>query len=108
MSLTVSPSPRLAQLESNYAPCSSTRPSWTCRRSFVVLERACLEAYKVSSTGKSRKWARDEAKYTLLNCDNHQGFLANTGRNIADAQPDITHQCLLTFLDSPLNKAGRL
>jgi hypothetical protein len=68
---------------------------------------------------------------TLLNCDDHQGFLAKEGRDIADARPDITHQvcprlrcwqtrlflipsffcetqCLLTLLDSPLNKAGLL
>jgi hypothetical protein len=70
----------------------------------------------------------------LLNCDDHQGFLAKEGRDIADARPDITHQvsrrraktpdlnvdtescakrwtrsqCLLTLLDSPLNKAGLL
>jgi rRNA small subunit pseudouridine methyltransferase Nep1 len=75
-----------------------------------------------------------EAKYALLNCDDHQGILAKTGRDIADARPDITHQvsdraqrgrsrrralarrgrmmadsqCLLTLLDSPLNKAGLL
>ncbi|KAI0301922.1 Alpha/beta knot methyltransferase [Multifurca ochricompacta] len=66
------------------------------RRLFVVLEQACLEAYK------------GEAKYTLLNCDDHQGILAKTGRDIADARPDITHQCLLTLLDSPLNKSGLL
>ena len=30
------------------------------------------------------------------------------GRDIAEARPDITHQCLLTLLDSPINKAGRL
>ncbi|KAG8996504.1 18S rRNA pseudouridine methyltransferase, partial [Tulasnella sp. 427] len=47
-------------------------------------------------------------KYALLNCDDHQGILAKTGRDIADARPDITHQCLLTLLDSPLNKAGLL
>ncbi|KAG5221190.1 cytosolic factor, phosphatidylinositol/phosphatidylcholine transfer [Salix suchowensis] len=64
------------------------------RRLFVILEQACLEAYRV--------------KYTLLNCDDHQGILAKTGRDIADARPDITHQCLLTLLDSPLNKAGLL
>jgi rRNA small subunit pseudouridine methyltransferase Nep1 len=29
---------------------------------------------------------------TLLNCDDHQGFLAKEGRDIADARPDITHQ----------------
>ena len=78
------------------------------RRLFVVLEQACLEAYKVSSAGKSRNGREGEAKYTLLNCDDHQGILAKTGRDIADARPDITHQCLLTLLDSPLNKAGRL
>ncbi|CAO3643692.1 unnamed protein product [Cunninghamella blakesleeana] len=35
---------------------------------------------------------------------------ANPSRsdNIADARPDIVHQCLLTLLDSPLNKAGHL
>jgi rRNA small subunit pseudouridine methyltransferase Nep1 len=78
------------------------------RRLFVVLEQACLEAYKVSSTGKARNGREGEAKYTLLNCDDHQGILAKTGRDIADARPDITHQCLLTLLDSPLNKAGLL
>lgn len=79
------------------------------RRLFVVLEQACLEAYKVSSKpSNSRNGREGEAKYTLLNCDDHQGILAKTGRDIADARPDITHQCLLTLLDSPLNKAGRL
>jgi len=29
-------------------------------------------------------------------------------RDISDARPDITHQCLLTLLDSPINKAGKL
>src|SRR5260370_40908899 len=82
------------------------------RRLCVVLEQACLEAYKVSSgssLGKGSRGGKEgEAKYTLLNCDDHQGILAKTGRDIADARPDITHQCLLTLLDSPLNKAGRL
>lgn len=78
------------------------------RRLFVVLEQACLEAYRVSKPSNSRNGREGEAKYTLLNCDDHQGILAKTGRDIADARPDITHQCLLTLLDSPLNKAGRL
>lgn len=84
------------------------------RRLIVVLEQACLEAYRVStpSSSSSRKTGKSgaskEVKYTLLNCDDHQGILAKTGRDIADARPDITHQCLLTLLDSPLNKAGLL
>lgn len=70
------------------------------RRLIVVLERACLETYKV---GKAK-----DAKYALLNCDDHQGILKKMGRDIADARPDICHQVLLTLLDSPLNKAGHL
>ncbi|KAI8322466.1 Nep1-domain-containing protein [Martensiomyces pterosporus] len=69
-------------------------------RLIVVLEAASLETYKV---GKSA-----DAKYQLLNCDDHQGILARMGRDIAESRPDITHQCLLTLLDSPLNKTGRL
>lgn len=72
----------------------------TTQRLIVVLDQACLEIYKV---GKAK-----DAKYQLLNCDDHQGILKKLNRNIAQARPDITHQCLLTLLDSPLNKAGRL
>ena len=63
------------------------------RRLFVVLEQACLEAYRITSGAKG-KGTRGEGdvKYTLLNCDDHQGILAKTGRDIADARPDITHQ----------------
>lgn len=83
------------------------------RRLIVVLEQACLEAYRVSGPSGAGRPGRPpttnkEVKYTLLNCDDHQGILAKTGRDIADARPDITHQCLLTLLDSPLNKAGLL
>eukprot|EP00123_Amoebidium_parasiticum_P008668 comp18946_c0_seq1/m.21182 comp18946_c0_seq1/g.21182 ORF comp18946_c0_seq1/g.21182 comp18946_c0_seq1/m.21182 type:complete len:229 (-) comp18946_c0_seq1:398-1084(-) len=66
------------------------------RRVIIVLERCCLETAKV---GK---------EYQLLNCDDHQNILKKAGKNIADARPDITHQCLLALLDSPLNKAGLL
>lgn len=82
------------------------------RRLIVVLEQACLETYKhttsSSSSAGGRKGKGGEEKYSLLNCDDHQGVLAKMGRDIAHARPDITHQCLLTLLDSPLNKAGRL
>ncbi|KAG5719960.1 Nucleolar essential protein 1 [Termitomyces sp. T112] len=81
------------------------------RRLYVILEQACLEAYRISGggPGKGRNGKGEgDVKYTLLNCDDHQGILAKTGRDIADARPDITHQCLLTLLDSPLNKAGLL
>ncbi|RKP11825.1 Nep1-domain-containing protein [Piptocephalis cylindrospora] len=69
-------------------------------RLIVILESASLETYKV---GKSK-----DARYQLLNCDDHQSILRRLNRDITDSRPDITHQCLLTLLDSPLNKAGRL
>ena len=72
------------------------------RKLYVILEQACLEVYKVSGSGgksipghkgiRGRGKDGGEAKYTLLNCDDHQGILAKMGRDIADARPDITHQ----------------
>eukprot|EP00741_Cyanophora_paradoxa_P011502 tig00020557_g11112.t1 len=66
------------------------------RRLIVVLESAQLETVKA---GK---------EFQLLNCDDHQHIFRKTGRDPALSRPDITHQCLLTLLDSPLNKAGML
>jgi rRNA small subunit pseudouridine methyltransferase Nep1 len=62
------------------------------RRLIVVLENACLEAYRVGGSGRPGTKSAGDAKYALLNCDDHQGILAKTGRDIADARPDITHQ----------------
>lgn len=72
------------------------------QRLIVVLSQACLETYKMNTGGPGGD------KYALLNCDDHQGLLRKMGRDIAEARPDITHQCLLTLLDSPINKAGKL
>ena len=62
----------------------------------VVLEQACLETYKMSSSGstsyKGNGKGGGDDKYVLLNCDDHQRVLARMGRDIADARPDITHQ----------------
>lgn len=70
------------------------------RQLIVVIEGANLEIVKV---GKSQ-----DSRYHLLNSDDHQSILRKKSKDIADYRPDITHQCLLTLLDSPLNKAGRL
>lgn len=67
------------------------------RRIVVVLEKCALEL------AQPRKGAIE-----LLNCDDHQTLLAKSKRDIADIRPDITHQCLMSLLDSPLNKAGKL
>lgn len=83
-------------------------PANNQRRLFVILERACLEAYRISSSKKGGKNGED-VKYALLNCDDHQGILAKTGRDIADARPDITHQvCPLGFRCGILQRRGRV
>src|ERR1700733_9336778 len=70
------------------------------RQVIVVLETAPLEIVRV---GKNK-----DGQYHLLNSDDHQNILRKNSKDIAEYRPDITHQCLLTLLDSPLNKAGRL
>ncbi|KAI9682755.1 MAG: 18S rRNA pseudouridine methyltransferase [Trizodia sp. TS-e1964] len=77
------------------------------KRLVVVLSNAGLETYKSSFAGAGRGGARD-GKYSLLNSDEHIGVMRKMNRDISDARPDITHQCLLTLLDSPINKAGKL
>lgn len=47
-------------------------------------------------------------KFALLNGDDHANLLRKQARDPSIIRPDITHQCLLTLLDSPLNKAGKL
>lgn len=78
------------------------------QRLIVVLSNASLETYKASHGGTGRAGAFREDKYSLLNSDEHMGVMRKMNRDISDARPDITHQCLLTLLDSPINKAGKL
>lgn len=84
------------------APAVLTSKDKVTQRLIVVLSMASLETHKISSSGPGGD------KYALLNCDDHQGLLKKMGRDISEARPDITHQCLLTLLDSPINKAGKL
>lgn len=46
--------------------------------------------------------------FELLNCDDHVNILRKNNRDVGSCRPDITHQCLLMLLDSPLNRAGLL
>jgi len=58
-------------------------------------KKAPLEAVKI----------RD--KWELLNGDDHRNYIKKKlNKDFSMYRPDITHQSLLTILDSPLNKAG--
>eukprot|EP00392_Amoebophrya_sp_AT5.2_P012190 g12285.t1 len=69
-------------------------------RVVVVLEKCFLELVQVR-----------KGTYELLNSDDHKTILMKNEKrrnDVAEARPDITHQCLMTLLDSPLNKKGKL
>lgn len=66
------------------------------RKVIVVLVKASLE------TVKTKKG------YELISADSHKHILQKLKKNPSEYRPDILHQCLLTLLDSPLNKAGLL
>ena len=62
----------------------------------IVLLKAGLE------TVKTKKG------YELITADTHASLLSKLGKDPSQFRPDIVHQCLLTLLDSPLNKSGLL
>ncbi|KAI9707112.1 MAG: 18S rRNA pseudouridine methyltransferase [Candelina mexicana] len=78
------------------------------QRLIVVLSNASLETYKAASNRKAPGASDRDGKFSLLNSDEHIGVMRAMQRDISEARPDITHQCLLTLLDSPINKAGKL
>ncbi|KAK2164929.1 hypothetical protein LSH36_57g02027 [Paralvinella palmiformis] len=47
-------------------------------------------------------------QYELFNCDKHKHLLKKFKKDVSSCRPDITHQCLLMLMDSPLNRAGLL
>ncbi|CAG7957273.1 unnamed protein product [Penicillium salamii] len=98
------PPPELPQLVAEQHVAIPSHDKDT-QRLIVVLSNASLETYKAVSSGRSG--TKDE-KFSLLNSDEHIGIMRKMNRDISEARPDITHQCLLTLLDSPVNKAGRL
>ncbi|KAI9801690.1 MAG: 18S rRNA pseudouridine methyltransferase [Piccolia ochrophora] len=98
------PPPALPQLVAEqHVPIPSNDKD--TQRLIVVLSNASLETYKAIHGGR---FGPKEEKYSLLNSDEHIGVMRKMNRDISDARPDITHQCLLTLLDSPVNKAGKL
>lgn len=72
------------------------------KRMVVVLCKASLETIKIGSK------KNQDAKFELLNSDDHKTVIKKMKKDVSDARPDITHQCLLSLLDSPINKAGKL
>lgn len=68
----------------------------TQKKLIIILEHANLE---VTSNKKQPE---------LINSDDHNLLIKKMQKSYEDYRPDVTHQCLLHLLDSPLNKAGLL
>ncbi|RUS79770.1 hypothetical protein EGW08_012486 [Elysia chlorotica] len=66
------------------------------KRLIVILDKASLETVKMGQ------------KYELLSCDRHSNLGKKIKKDVSTCRPDITHQCLLMLMDSPLNRAGLL
>merc|ERR1719483_740793 len=66
------------------------------KRLIVILDKASLETVKVGQ------------KYELLSCDRHHSVGKRVKKDVSTCRPDITHQCLLMLMDSPLNRANLL
>ena len=77
------------------------------QRVIVVLDRASLDTTRLGSS-KKRGDDKGGVRYALLSGEEHSNILRKMGKDPAESRPDITHQCLMTLLDSPLSKAGKL
>jgi hypothetical protein len=63
----------------------------------IILDLASLETVKTK-----------KGDFQLLNCDDHIGLIRKFHKDPSEYRPDIIHQELMTVLDSPLNKAGKV
>jgi len=71
----------------------------------VVLAQASLDL--CVTLGVQNPSCRGRKKLELLSSDNHPE-LRRLRKSPTEARPDILHQCLLSLLDSPINKSGHL
>ena len=69
------------------------------RQLIVVMEKANLQIAHLKKKNKK----------ILLNGNDHGEYIKNKlHKDPSEFRPDILHQSLLSLLDSPLNKAGKL
>ena len=67
------------------------------RQVIVILDKANLETVKTK-----------KGEYMLLNSEENISLMRRLKKDPNDYRPDILHQELLSVLDSPLNKAGKV
>lgn len=67
------------------------------REIIIILDLATLETVNTK-----------KGEVSLLSCDDHIGVMRKNGRDPSEMRPDIIHQEIMSVLDSPLNKAGKV
>ncbi|OII72112.1 MRA1 NEP1 like pre-rRNA adjacent protein [Cryptosporidium ubiquitum] len=78
-------------------------------RVFILLDRACLELYEKKDKSLELLNGIDHPKKKIEEyCSSHFSEIFSKEEMVLNIRPDILHQCLLSLLDSPLNKSGRL
>ena len=86
-------------------PSTSSSPSLSLSAPSAHRGRAKLIVVLVKSSLETIQTKRG---YELVTADTHASLLLRLRADPSAFRPDITHQALLTLLDSPLNKAGLL
>ena len=81
---------------SSVSSLSAPSASRATAKLYIVLVKAGLETIKTKKG------------HELVTADTHSSLLLRLKKEPSEFRPDIVHQCLLTLLDSPLNKAGLL
>ncbi|QOY42155.1 hypothetical protein cpbgf_4002840 [Cryptosporidium parvum] len=78
-------------------------------RVFILLDRAFLELYEKKDKSLELLNGIDHPKKKIEEyCSLYSSKIFSKEEMILNIRPDILHQCLLSLLDSPLNKSGRL
>ncbi|KAH8738937.1 hypothetical protein FG386_000803 [Cryptosporidium ryanae] len=75
----------------------------------VILDQACLELFEKKNKSLELLNGIDHPKKKLEEyCSSCKQNIFSKEELLMNIRPDIVHQCLLSLLDSPLNKSGKL
>ncbi|KAF7459267.1 putative ribosomal RNA small subunit methyltransferase NEP1 [Cryptosporidium felis] len=78
-------------------------------RLLIVLDQACLEIYEKKNKSLELLNGIDHPRKKLDEYySSHVSETCSKEESLLNIRPDIVHQCLLSLMDSPLNRCGKL
>ena len=87
----------MSKSEENSNDVEETSTKISGQKVIVLLDKATLETVKTK-----------RGDFQLLTCDDHISLMKKYNKDPKEYRPDILHQELMSLLDSPLNKEGKL